>query len=290
MKISIFLSHNSKDKPFVRKLALDLEAHGIKCWIDEAEIKVGESLIEKIRSGIDTMDYLAVILSPNSVSSPWVQREVDVATNQEINNRKVKVLPLLYKKCELPGFLLGKKYADFSEGKNYISSFKDLVNSVGIVFNRSVFENNIEKNLHYSINKAIQNNLQIYPKPFHRPFQYLGMTIDKAAKEVNGTPNEVGNIIVENEDCRMLLEAEGNFITFIEIDFKKTAPFYQNREFDSEALLGAVSINPAELTLETKQLFSHKYSNHRNRIQILVLCAYDTAPLSIGFSTKYYGT
>ncbi len=290
MKPSIFLSHNRNDKPFVRKLALDLEAHGVKCWIDEAEIKVGESLIEKIRSGIDAMDYLAVILSPNSVSSPWVQREVDVAMNQELYNRKVKVLPLLYKKCELPGFLLGKKYADFSEGTSYIESFKDLVNSIGIVFSRSVFENDVEKNLQYAVNRAIQNNLKIYSRPFYRPFQYLGMTIDKAAKEVGGIPNDVGNIIIENDDCRMLLEAEGNYISFIEIDFKKTAPFYQNQEFDSEAILGAVSINPAELTLETKQIFSHKYSDHRNKIQIIVLCPYDTAPLSIGFSTKYYGT
>jgi hypothetical protein len=42
MNISVFLSHNHKDKPFVRKLALDLEGHGIKYWIDEAEMKIGD--------------------------------------------------------------------------------------------------------------------------------------------------------------------------------------------------------------------------------------------------------
>jgi len=284
----IFLSHNTGDKDFVRKLNLDLEAHGIRTWIDEAEIKVGESLIEKIRSGIDEMEYLAVILSPASVASEWVRREVDVAMNQEIYNRRVKVLPLLFKRCELPGFLLGKKYADFSEGTNYQNAFRDLVTSIGVVFNRSVFERS-SGSLMDSTNRAISSNLRILARPFHRPFQYLGMTVPRAAAEVGGIPNDVGNIIVENELARMLLEAEGNFITFINVELKMTAPHLQNQPFDSEAMLGAVSINPAELVLDRKQVFSHVYSDHRNRIQIMVLCPYDEAPISIGFSTKYYG-
>ena len=60
---SIFLSHNSKDKPFVRSLARYLEKAGIKVWVDEAEINVGDSLIQKISNGIENMRYLGVILS-----------------------------------------------------------------------------------------------------------------------------------------------------------------------------------------------------------------------------------
>jgi TIR domain len=285
----IFLSHSTVDKDFVRKLNLDIEAHGIRTWLDEAEIKVGESLIEKIRSGIDEMEYLAVVLSPASVASEWVRREVDVAMNQEIYNRRVKVLPLLFKRCDLPGFLLGKKYIDFSEGNNYQNAFRELVTSIGIVFNRSVFEQ-IGGSLRDSINRAISSNLRILSKPFHRPFQYLGMTVPRAAAEVNGTPNEVGNIVVENEFARMLLEAEGNFITFVNVELKSTAPHFQNQAFDSQAMLGTVSINPAELVLDREQVFSHVFSDHRNRIQIMVLCPYDGAPIEIGFSTKYYGT
>jgi hypothetical protein len=63
--IGVFLSHNWADKDFVRRLAGDLVAAGARVWIDEAEIKVGDSLIEKIRAGIDSMDYVAAILSPN---------------------------------------------------------------------------------------------------------------------------------------------------------------------------------------------------------------------------------
>ncbi|MDB5261210.1 MAG: hypothetical protein JWQ14_491, partial [Adhaeribacter sp.] len=62
MNISVFLSHTAADKPFVRKFARDLENHGVKHWLDEAEIKIGESLIEKIRQGLDEVNYVAVIL------------------------------------------------------------------------------------------------------------------------------------------------------------------------------------------------------------------------------------
>jgi hypothetical protein len=111
---NIFLSHTSTDKPFTRILAESLKNVGITVWIDEAEIKVGDSLIEKIRDGIDSVDYFGIILSPFSVKSDWVKKELDVAMNQEIENKKVKVIPILHKKCDLPGFLKGKKYADFT--------------------------------------------------------------------------------------------------------------------------------------------------------------------------------
>jgi len=41
-----------------------------------------------------------------------VKREVDIAMNQEIARKRVKVLPIRLDNCTLPGFLLGKLYAD----------------------------------------------------------------------------------------------------------------------------------------------------------------------------------
>jgi hypothetical protein len=120
---SIFLSHNHADKPFVRRLAQDLQAAGVRVWLDEAEMLIGDSLIEKIRQGIDEMEYLGVILSPNSVKSSWVQREVDVAMNQEIEGKRVKVLPLVIEDCDLPGFLKGKLYGDFRAPERYKEEF-----------------------------------------------------------------------------------------------------------------------------------------------------------------------
>lgn len=290
MRTSIFLSHNKADKPFARRLAADLEHQGIRYWLDEAEIKVGESLIEKIRDGIDSAAYVAVILSPDSIASPWVQREVDVAMNQEIRGRRVKVLPIMYRECELPGFLLGKKYANFSEPASYSAAFEDLVKSIGVVFNkRALIADGAAGTLERAVDKAWRTALPMLSRPFHRPFQYIGMSIQDAARATGGTPNEAGNIILDNEDCHMCLTAEGNFISFVDVDLKATAPHFQNREFDSEPVLGAFSVGLNELDLVRKQTHCHTYYDHKKRLKITVSCLYDEAPISVGFGSKYYG-
>lgn len=121
---SIFLSHNSNDKPFVRKLANDLRRQGFYVWVDEAEIKLGDSLIEKIREGIDKVEFVGVVLSSNSINSEWVKREVDIAMNQEIEGKKVKVLPIMLEIVDPPLFLKGKMYADFTTEQNYSNGLK----------------------------------------------------------------------------------------------------------------------------------------------------------------------
>lgn len=127
---SIFLSHNSKDKRFARRLGEALSNRGVKVWIDEAEIKVGESLLRKISEGINDMEYLGVILSPNSISSSWVQKEVEIATTFEIENRKLKVLPILYRDCEIPLFLKDKLYVDFRNRSMFQRSFIKLLDTL----------------------------------------------------------------------------------------------------------------------------------------------------------------
>jgi hypothetical protein len=80
---SIFLSHTSDDKPFVRRLREDLLNHGVpRVWLGEAEIQIGDSLIAKIDEGLDLSRYIAVVLSEKSVGAPWVKKELDLAINR----------------------------------------------------------------------------------------------------------------------------------------------------------------------------------------------------------------
>ncbi len=290
MSVSVFLSHNHADKDFVRKLARDLDGHGVHYWLDEAEMKIGDSLIQKIREGIDSVDYFAVILSPNSVEAPWVINELDVAMNHQINGKSIKVLPILLKECELPGFLVGKLYGDFQSEHNYENSFKKLINSIGLVYNKSVMNSTgSSNNLGTAIDKAFSINLTLLSKPFHRPYQYMGMTIQQAEQLIGVSSNEVGNILVDNEECHMFLQAEGNFISYVEVELKRTAPHNQKVEFDSEPILGALSIGLSELEFASKKTHFHTYYDHRKKLKISVSCDYDGAPLSVGFSSKYYG-
>lgn len=76
---NLFLSHNSVDKPFVKKLARDLKKLGVTVWVDEWEIQVGESLTWKIEAGIRENEYLGLVLSPDALQSEWVKSEISAA-------------------------------------------------------------------------------------------------------------------------------------------------------------------------------------------------------------------
>jgi len=128
----IFLSHTGVDKPFVRRLRTDLLAHGVRVWLDEAEIEIGDSLIAKIDEGMKLSRYIAVLLSTKSIDAPWVKKELEVAMNREITSGKVVVLPLLYEPCALPEFLKGKMYADFSKPEEYEAMLAKLLRRLRI--------------------------------------------------------------------------------------------------------------------------------------------------------------
>ncbi|MFB0565767.1 MAG: TIR domain-containing protein [Candidatus Aminicenantaceae bacterium] len=128
---TVFLSHTKADKLFARQLAMDLRRFGVRVWLDEAEMKVGDSLIDKISDAIGKVDYLIVILSPESLQSKWVRKELNLAIIRELDG-ELKILPLLHKKCQLPAFLKEKLYADFSSQEKYIPSLRDLLRALGV--------------------------------------------------------------------------------------------------------------------------------------------------------------
>jgi hypothetical protein len=131
--LRVFISHNHEDKTFVRRFGADLAAAGVQPWIDEAEINVGDSLIAKVSAAIDKMDYFAVVLSPRSVASGWVQQELEQALTNQLAEKKIRVLPLLLEHCDIPPFLRGKKYADFtSQSIGYEAGFASVLKALGI--------------------------------------------------------------------------------------------------------------------------------------------------------------
>jgi hypothetical protein len=129
---NIFLSHSSEDKDFVEELAADLRDVNVEVWVAQGEIRAGDSLIEKIESGIARSDYLGVVLSKASIDSRWVQREVRSALYEEIAGRQIKVLPLLIEDVQVPLFLRDKLYLDFRDPTQYWSQFQRLVDRLGV--------------------------------------------------------------------------------------------------------------------------------------------------------------
>ena len=127
-KVKIFLSHSTKDKDFVESLAAKLAKDDYSVWYDDWEIKVGDSIVQKINDGISYSDFLIVVLSENSVSSKWVKEELNAATIKNIESKGAFILPVLLEKCKIPLLLADKKYADFT--KSFGKAYNDLDDAI----------------------------------------------------------------------------------------------------------------------------------------------------------------
>ena len=110
-KKKAFISHSSKDKPIARKVAEQLRQMGWKVWIDEGELKPGDSLAEKLSSAISEVDIFVIILTNNSISSNWVKYELNNFIPTLVESNK-QIVPLLFDKVQLPVNLRGYLYAD----------------------------------------------------------------------------------------------------------------------------------------------------------------------------------
>jgi hypothetical protein len=74
----VYLAHASEDHAaLAQPLAKRLMASGIDVWLDEWEIRAGDSLRRKMEEGLSSCTHFVVILTPNSLHKPWVETEID---------------------------------------------------------------------------------------------------------------------------------------------------------------------------------------------------------------------
>jgi len=129
---TVFLSYNTKDKYFVKKIKEDLESNGITVWFDDDSINVGNTIIDEIQKAIINADFFCVVLSKNSIKSNWVRKELTVAIQSQINYNKI-ILPILLETVEMPPFLDVNNYADFrgyTDREKYENSFARLLKAI----------------------------------------------------------------------------------------------------------------------------------------------------------------
>jgi len=94
MEYDVFVCHASEDKAFVEPLAQALRDKGLKVWYDRFELKLGDSLRQKIDHGLANSRYGVVVLSGAFFKKNWPQSELDaLATRQNAEGRKV-ILPI----------------------------------------------------------------------------------------------------------------------------------------------------------------------------------------------------
>lgn len=125
--IRIFLSYASLDEAFADRIATDLGAYSANIFYAKWNIKVGDSIVDKINQGLSSHDNLIVILSKASVRSEWVNRELNSSLIRQLKDRAIRILPALMEDCDIPPLLVDIKYADFR--LDYNKGFTSLVDA-----------------------------------------------------------------------------------------------------------------------------------------------------------------
>jgi hypothetical protein len=120
----VFISYSHKDKQFADTLARNLIHQRHHVWMDRWELKVGDSLLEKIQNALGGANAIIVILSKHSVDSVWCKKELNAGLMRELEEKNTIILPCVIDDCEIPIFLKEKLYADFR--KNPDDAFIEL--------------------------------------------------------------------------------------------------------------------------------------------------------------------
>jgi tetratricopeptide (TPR) repeat protein len=75
----VFISHSTKNDDVVKRLRDVLELDGFSTWVDSREFSGGDMLDETIIGKIKTAKSFMILLSIESLSSAWVQKELKLA-------------------------------------------------------------------------------------------------------------------------------------------------------------------------------------------------------------------
>ena len=90
----VFISHASEDKESVaRPLAVALESHRVSVWLDDFELRIGDSLRRKIDHGLARSRFGVVILSKSFFAKGWPQYELNGIVSRSVSGEQT-LLPI----------------------------------------------------------------------------------------------------------------------------------------------------------------------------------------------------
>lgn len=127
----VFLSHASEDKDrFVLGLARQLRESGVDVWLDQWEMKPGDSLVDKIfEEGLKDARAVIIVLSTVSVQKPWVREELNASVVNRIS-RGTKLIPVVIDECDVPESLRSTIWQKVDSLEDYSQSLQRILSAI----------------------------------------------------------------------------------------------------------------------------------------------------------------
>ena len=117
-EFDVFLSHNSRDKPAVEKIADLLRGRGLSVWLDKDELRPGLPWQKGLEEGVRASRSVAVFVGEDGLG-PWQEPEMEAFLTRA-RREEIPVIPVLLPNCpdspDLTLFLEAMTWVDLREG------------------------------------------------------------------------------------------------------------------------------------------------------------------------------
>jgi hypothetical protein len=91
---SCFISYSTFDREFTDKLYADLNAKNAHCWYAPRDLPIGVNIRAGIDDAVRNRDRFILVLSTQSLSSSWVEEEVEDALAVERSTGTLALIPI----------------------------------------------------------------------------------------------------------------------------------------------------------------------------------------------------
>ena len=91
---SSFISYSHTDEAFAQRLHDQLQERGVRCWLDKKKMKIGQKILSVVLDAIRVHDRVVLCCSRASLTSNWVQTEIEETFAKEKKDGREILLPL----------------------------------------------------------------------------------------------------------------------------------------------------------------------------------------------------
>lgn len=126
----VFVSHNLRQKSWVRETVKQFRNLGINVFFDEDSLEPGEPIITGIERGINGSRHIALVVSPSSMVSPWVALEIANTLYIDPDSSQRRLIPVLLEDTHLADIRLTVRslnHIDLTKPENRTQQYHRLI-------------------------------------------------------------------------------------------------------------------------------------------------------------------
>ncbi len=136
----LFVSYNSESGDFVRALAATLTMAGARVWLDQWEIRPGDSIPSAIDAGLSGFDTFVLVWSAGAAKSRWVKKEMNAAIARWTAEDSYRLIPVRMDETPVPTVIADLQYIDATDGDHNALAKKLLGINSDIEFRQAIQE------------------------------------------------------------------------------------------------------------------------------------------------------